>query len=271
MKRACLLFLLTLAAPLASAEDFTLADGRVLRDAVVLRQTEEEIQVRHAEGIQKLRYTQLTRPLQERFNMTPEQVESRREEAKRAAAEKRESRRAAEAERQAQLASAGTQPRFLAGADVLTLLSPLDTVTAAEAEYLAAEWNRREAQRLNLPESARSYAELAASLHGAFSAEREQFLNEYRRLQQANTTISSQQEQIKTQQETLDRLKAENKRLASENKDLWRSSRSSTNTTTIISTPRPYFIPRPIIRPAPARPAIRTGGSPGGARPAVKR
>ena len=71
------------------AEDLTLADGTVLKDAEVLRKGEEDLQIRHAGGIEKFSYTELSTALQERYELTPALVEARRKALADAAAEKK--------------------------------------------------------------------------------------------------------------------------------------------------------------------------------------
>ncbi len=237
-----------LAAAVCMAEDFTLVDGTVLREVQVQRKGDDELQVLHAGGIRKVAYDQLPPELQERFEMTPPQVEARREQARAAAEVRRQVRLEREEERMAQLEASGRRPRYMDGAAVLRMLAPLDTLTAQECEYLAAEWNRREAQRLGLSEQERAYSAEAASLRGGFEAAREAFLAEYRQLQEARDDIATLRRELREEKERVASLKKECSSLREQNNRLW-TTQGGGNRTTIVVPPRPVIGPPPIIGP----------------------
>ncbi len=238
------------------AEDFTLADGSVLHNARVQRKGADELQVIHDGGIRKVAYDELSPELQERFEMTPAEVEARLLAARTAAENRRRERQAREDERMAQLEAAGRQPRYMDGAAVLRLFSPLDTLSAQECEYLAAEWNRREAQRLGLTEQERTYAAEAASLRGGFKAAREAFLAEYRSLQAAKEELSALKRELRAEKEKAAGLAKQCSELREQNNRLWSDRQSSSDNTTIVVPPRPIITPPPVIvTPRPPRPA----------------
>ena len=96
MKKLLPFILLTLS---CYAEDFTLADGSVLKDAKVLHRTDEELQIFHSGGIEKFSYKELGEELQKRYEMTPEQVRDRKAAAKKAADDARKARETQKAEK----------------------------------------------------------------------------------------------------------------------------------------------------------------------------
>ncbi len=248
------LLLFPLLATLCPAEDFTLADGTVLHNARVQRKWVDELQVMHDGGIRKVGFDQLPPELQERFEMTPGQVQARRQAAKAAAEQRREERQAREDERMAQLEAAGRHPRYMDGAAVLRLFSPLETLTAQECEFMAAEWNRREAQRLGLTEQERAYAAEAAALRGGFDAAREVFFAEYRSLQEMRDELAAARRELSVEKARVDTLTRQCNDLRDQNSRLWSNQRSGSETT-IVGPPRPIVTPTPVIvTPRPPRP-----------------
>ncbi len=248
MRRVLGSLLFPMLAVCCQAEDFTLTDGTVLLDVRVQRKGDDSIQVLHAGGIRKVAYELLPPELQERFELTPAQVEARREQARLSAVARRQERRAREDERLAQLEASGRQPRYMNGADVLRLLSPLDTLSAQECEFLAAEWNRREAQRLGLTEQERSYAAEAASLQGQFEAAREAFMAEFHQLQQAKEDIAALKRELREEKDKVAGLRKECNDLREQNNRLW-TTQGGGNRTTIVVPPRPVVVPSPVIPP----------------------
>lgn len=278
MKRLFPLLLLSLS---CYAEDFTLANGTVLKDAVVLRQGDEELQIRHASGVEKFSYTELSPELQKRFNMTPELVEARRQAEAEAAAEKQRAREAAQAEQQrllregqearlAALEAAGKHARYLCGADVIRMCSGLMTLEARVAEFLAAEWNRREALRLNLEVDTQRFTEEADSLKAEFEKDRKRWESMRSELSDKRAKVQEQAATIKRKNDEIAALRAQISKL---NKELGRAESRSSNTTVVVDNPVyiPTYVgptcvghirrpgPRPHVapplRPKPARPA----------------
>ncbi len=253
------------------AEEFTLLDGRVLRDAEVLRQGVDELQIRHEGGIQKVKFDLLPRGLQERFGMTPEQVEARNEELRRAAESRRAARKEEEERHRARLEAAGEHPRYLGGADVLALVRSVETLGAGEAEYLAAEWNRREAERLRLESEAARFAGEAASLRAAFDAARRKSLRERQSQDEQKARLTALREQLGEALKQLEQLEKANELLRQENKTLWKA-RSAWGTNTVV-LPSPVVVPpvrtfRPAAPVRPARAAAPSSGKSAPVRPA---
>lgn len=233
------------------AEDFVLADGSVLHDAVVLRRSDDDIQVRHSGGVQRFSYDKLSPELQARFQMTPEQVEARRRQAQEDAAARRREKEQQQAARRALLEASGQHPRYLSGAEVLQLCSPYGTLSAREAEFMAAEWNRREALRLGLPVETERFTAEAASLRSGFEAERQASLERIREADALRASVSSLQSRLAQQEAELARLNKANAALQSE------LANKPASTTTVIK--EPVYVPTavPVPQPAPRPPAPR--------------
>lgn len=198
------------------AEDMSLADGTVLHEVVVTGRGVDYLQVRHSSGACRVYYQNMTSELQGRFQMTPEDVEARQSEVKQQADERRKEKREANARRRELLKEAGLQPRYLTGSEVLQLLSPLDVVGSREAEYLAVEWNRREALRMGLDGEAERFAGDARVLRGAFEADRRSFLAQYRDTQKAREKVSALHAQLDAAEKQVKRLQDENAALRQE-------------------------------------------------------
>lgn len=264
------------------ADDFTLADGTVLKDAEVLRKDGEVLQIRHAGGIEKYSYTELGEALQQRYDLTPAQVEARRAAAAEAAAEKQRAKEAAKAEkerelkeaqeaRQAALEAAGKHARYISGAEVIQLCSSMFTLEARAAEFLAAEWNRREALRLNLPIDTQRFSAEAASLKPDFEKERDELAAVRSELIDKRAEVQEQAATIKHKNAEIAALRAE---VAKLNKELGRAENKRSTTTTVV-VDNPVYVPtyvgptcvghvhrprphaHPAHKPRPARPAPR--------------
>ncbi len=161
----------TLFCTLVSAEDMILKSGKQLKDAVVSRKGIDHVIVRHSSGVQRVDYDELTFSNQERYGMTPDAVEKRRAEQKAkvdAASEKRER----ESERYMKLLKdSHNLPRYMKASDLRSMYLHYGEMSDVAAEYLAAEWNRRESIRLNLPEEVKRYTEYANMVRDAFNRE----------------------------------------------------------------------------------------------------
>lgn len=253
MKPALLAFLFL---PLAlSAADISLTDGSVLKDADVLRRDGEQAIIRHSGGIRRVAHDLLPAHIQEKYELTPELVLQRRTAAQEAQTRQQEDLRRRQEATRAALTAAGLQPRYLTAADVLTLYGPLHNITVRQAEYLAAEWNRREAERLDLPLEAQVYAAAAARVEGSFRADREAFLERLDAADELRTRVTTLTEQNKALREAYAQLKKQNEALIKELDDLPDSLPRTSPT--IIVPPRPIYIPpRPAVRPS-VRPAVR--------------
>ncbi len=253
------------AAACCMAEDFTLADGSTLREVRVQRQSADELYVLHAEGARRIRYDQLSPELQQRFGMTPQQVEAHRAALEQEVAERRRARARQEEYRLSQLRESGSYPRYLEAEDVQRLLAPLETVSARESAYLAAEWNRAEAERKELEASVQLFAaerdDAKADFDAAQDARRQQAAEQQRQREE----LERARQQLSATQAEIARLHRECERLHRENNTLW-NSRSNT---TIVMPSRPILIPA-VRRSAPPCPPgdHRHGSGAGhGARP----
>ncbi len=257
MKRFIPLFLLMCSA--LFAEDFVLSDGSVLRDAAVVRSGVDSVLVRHSAGVQRLHYKRLSPELQQRLGMTPELVAARRAELQQAAAAAERKRQAEHDARVAALKASGNNPRYLTGAELFSLFAAVDTLSAREADYLAAEWNLREAQRLNLPADVSRWGAEAAARRPGFEAERAAFLAEYRDKAQLRAKVSELDSTISRQKEQLEKLRAQVATLKEAEANLRRlndrlQADAARRGTVVVD--RPVYVPTPVptVCPHPHRP-----------------
>ena len=260
------------------AEDFTLADGTVLKDAKVLHRTDEVLQIFHSGGIEKFSYDELGEELQKRYEMTPEQVLARKTAAKQAADEDRKAKEAIKAEKErvlqeeqqariAALEASGKYARYINGAEVTQLCSALLTVDARTAEYLAAEWNHREALRLNWGVDAQRFASEVAALKDDFERRRKEFASMRTELDEKRAKVKEQAATIKRKNQEIAELQA---KIASLNKELGRAEAENVSNDTTVVIDRPVYVPtygptcvghtvippsKPVRRHKPAHPA----------------
>lgn len=238
---------------MCSAEDFTLTDGRVLQDAIVLRQNTDELQIRHSGGIQLVRYDMLPPDLQQRFEMSPEQVEKRREEARIEAVARKQARREAEEQHRARLEASGQQARYLQGADVLKLISPREKMDSRLADYLACEWNRREAERLGLQSEMRQFAEVAIRLKTACADVLKKESLARRELEKERTQSKEIRQQLADAKEEIKRLQNVNNALRSENNTLMKVATTRQTETIVVKQPPIIIKPPPPMPPRPIK------------------
>ncbi len=252
MSKIPLLFPLLLAATACLAEDFTLADGTVLRNVTVQRKTADELFVLHAEGARHIRYDQLPTELQERYGMTPAQVAAYRHGLEEAAEERRAARVAREEARLTRLRESGQYPRYLDATAVQRLLAPLEILPLRECACLAAEWNRAEARRLGLEDSAQLYSSerdaLKPELDSALATRREK----ERVLQKLRDELAEKGRSLEQLQKEAEQLRRECGQLRQENAELRASRSRVVNDTTIVLPPRPIIVPPPPLVPPPA-------------------
>lgn len=279
MKRA--LLLLALGSVAALAEDFQLNDSTVLPDAEVIRRGMDFVQVRYRDGMRKVKADLLPQELQERFEMRPEDIQARRD-AIRREAEQREARRLEkEALVRQNLSDAGLHPRYMTGTDVLGMCSPLVSLDARVAEYVASLWNQREAKRLGLASEAERFADAVKSSQAFYDDARKEYLDRAR-------SEKALRDQIAELEKKLDAAQDENKRLSRDNESLRQQlekvQKNTGNTTVVVPPsrpsivvppyyygpaigPRPIVHPRTIVRPV-VRPARASGLRPRGELPA---
>ncbi len=250
MKIQHLIFSCLLCLPLMG-EDFVLKDGSILRDAKVTRSGLDHVIVTHSSGVKRVEYDELTIKLQERFDMQPEQVKVRVDdyESKRKAEE--EKKRQVDQEHRQMLRDSKTLPRFLTAADVVQLFVFYGKLTPLTAEYLASEWNRREAIRLKLPAEAKRYAELAQMVRDDYEKEREQEiekekrrlaeLRRYRQMELALTEAKAAEYALQKENEKLEERIEE---AEEEYKELFRDYQRERD-----ANRYRYYGPRPIVLP----------------------
>ena len=254
------------------AEDFTLADGTVLKEAEVLHRGANDIQIRHAGGIERFSYKELSEEMQQRFELTPEHVAERRKQAAETAAEKRRAREQAVAEKQrrmqedqearaAALELSGKYARYLTGADVMGLVAGMVTLEARAAEFLAAEWNYREALRLKLPLDAQRFEAEVNTRRSGYEKECRKQENLRLELESLRSKTQDQAARIKLLNDEVATLRA---KVAQLNKELGRAEAEAvdSSTTVVIDRPVPVYVPSPAptcighttIRPKPHAP-----------------
>ena len=159
----CFLMLCALL-PAALAENMTLRSGRVLEDASVVSSGDDFVSVQYTDGVAKVSYKELTDAQQKDYRMTPEDVKARLDQRRLEDAARRkkaeEARKAADEEARKireSLSEAERHPRYLEGADISRMFLLLGELSQVEAEVMALQWNALEADRVGLPEDARTF------------------------------------------------------------------------------------------------------------------
>lgn len=245
------------AAALCRAEDFTLADGTVLHEARVVRKDGESATIAHTSGVQRITFDRLSPELQKRLELTPEDVRARREAARREGERRAEAKERKAARQRAALEMSGLSPRYMTGADVLALHSSWATLSAAAAEYLAAEWNRREALRCGLTVEALHYKEDAAVLSTKIERERAEMVQAQERIEALETRLRDSHSELQQTRQTVQKLEKKNQELLNELK----KAQQSPNTVVItephyvpLYRPQPIVVPPTVVRPNPPPP-----------------
>ncbi len=247
----CFLFpvLLTLCC-VCRAEDFVLADGTVLQDAKLLRTDADSAMISHSAGVQRIKYDRLTPELQQRFGLTPQAVQAYHEKKAQAKRDKAMEEEKLAAAQRAALQASALSPRYVTGADIIAIYSAWDTIPAACAEYLAAEWNRREAARCSLSVEAKRFADEADRLAARIDEYRAAAADEKQRIASLEEKLRTVEGELQKSQETAKSQRKELKRLTEE--------ASQNHGTLVISDPTyiPVYRPAPIIlrRPIPPPP-----------------
>ena len=248
MKLSFLPFLFLFTAGLCLAEDFVLVDGTVLQNAKVVRKDADSLVISHSAGVQRVSYDRLTPELQQRFDLTPHAVREyydKMEQMRRDLAEAEDKKAAAQ---RAALQVSGLSPRYLTGADVSALMSTWETLSAVCAEYLAADWNRREATRCNLTVEANRFDEEAKRLVARMENERDAAKKEKTRVASLEAKLHATENDLKRAREQISSLQQVINRL--------NESFSQSSGTVIISRPTyvPIYRPAPIVVPPVVRP-----------------
>lgn len=228
---------------LCPAEDLVLADGERLQEVRVLRRDDESVTMMHSSGVVRVPFDRLTPELQKRFQLTPAEVESRRDKLRRAEQERALAREKKMAEQRAALVVSNLSPRYVTGAELSALYGAWGAISAAGAEYLAAEWNCREALRCGLTVEADRYREDAAKWLPQMQSTQEE----------ARKAREEQETRLKQAQEQLEQARREVKKLKTE----LAGRPASGNTTIVVSSPSVLPPPPPIVRPLPRPPMPR--------------
>ena len=240
---------------LCSAEDVTLSNGDVLHEVRVLRQDGESVTLSHTAGVMRVPYDKLPPELQKRYNLTPAEVEERREKARQAEKERALAREKKMAEQRAALAASNLSPRYLTGVDVSWLYAAWGRISTPMAEYLAADWNRREALRCGLTIEAERYKADAEKLMPQVKKEQEEQQKGYDYYTGLEERLRQTQEQLQQARQTIKKLEE-------------KQGQQPVQQTTVISN-APTVIPVPVYRPAPVvlPPAVMPGPRPPAPRP----
>lgn len=243
----------------ALCDDIVLSSGKVLKDAIVSEKGADFIRVNHSEGIGKVPYSELTREMQEKYNMTPEEVQGRIDD---------QQKREEESNRiiRDSLSESEKLPRYLKSSDMLKMMRSVTDVTPLEAEYAALVWNSSEAQRVGMSEQRKEFIEKAMLIEPrvrelrAFREKAEiSRAKESRKLQGELASANKMIEQLKYR---VSDIKGDLAQLE-QKKETPRTV--YVETPVYIQQPRPpIIINRPVCQPDPP---IRVIGSGGFARP----
>ena len=231
---------------LCPAEDFVLADGERLQEVRVLRRDDESVTMMHSSGVVRVPFDRLTPELQKRFQLTPAEVESRRDKLRRAEQERALAREKKMAEQRAALAASNLSPRYVTGVELASMYGVWGAISNAGAEYLAAEWNRREALRCGLTVEASRYKEDAAK----WLPQVQQEQAEARKASEEQAALAVR---LKQTQEQLEQARRTVKKLETQ---LAEQSSQKSNTTIITTQPTvvPVYRPAPVVLPPVVRP-----------------
>lgn len=252
--RCAIIFMCVLCAAVSSAEDFVLVDGTVLQDARLVRKDADSAVIGHSTGVQRVSFDRLPSELQERFGLTPQAVNEFREKQEQARRARVEAEEKLAASQRAALEASALSPRYLSGADVMALYSTWDTLSAVCAEYLAADWNRREALRCNLTVEADRYTREADRVAARMNEERNAVNKEKERVAALEAELQLTKNELKKAKDAVNSQREEIQKLSQE------SSNQSSGTVVIshptyvpVYRPAPIIVP-PIVRPQPPPP-----------------
>ncbi len=155
-----------------------LKDGTQLKDAVVSRTEIDHVIVRHASGARRVDYDELTYSNQERYGMLPDDVEKRVAERNKKQAAANEKRQQKEEQYRKLLKDSKDLPRYMKASDIRSMFLHYGSMSDVTAEYLAAEWNRRESVRLNLQDEVKRYTDYANMVREGFKEESDKLREE---------------------------------------------------------------------------------------------
>ncbi len=236
------------------ADDITLTDGTVLREAQVVRKDSDSAVIRHSEGVQRVSFERLPNELQESLDLTPQAVQARRELAKNEQLARELAQEKLATQQREALETSRLSPRYLTGADVMALYSAWDTLSAAAAEYLAAEWNRREALRCNLTVESDRYAKDAQQLSARMENERADLLKQKRQVASLKEELNQARADLKKAQNSLHSYKEEYEKLSKQQQESPSTVVISEPNYVPVYRPNPIVLPPVIVRPTPPPP-----------------
>ncbi len=236
---------------MAAAENLTLKDGSLLRDAVVSRKGIDHVIIRHAGGVKRVDYHELTIDLQDRYGMSPKEVNARLAKQQALAEGAADKRDRVKDRHILLLRDSKIMPRYLSSGDVKSLFLFYSDISEVAAEYLAAEWNKRESLRLKLPDQVQRYESYAKLVRDTFDKEKAEGLRKRSRDKRQLEQLRELQQQLKlAQQQTANWQKLEEeykerlKEYEKEYRELWRDYERERNANRIRLTPGvPIYIP----------------------------
>ncbi len=226
-----------------SAEDFELVDGTVLHEAKFIRKEGDRAVIRYSTGAGRIKYDRLPPELQQRFGLTPQEVQAYYDKIEQEKREKEMAEERLAAAQRAALQEAALSPRYVTGADIIAIYSAWDTIPASCAEYMAAEWNRREAARCNLTVEAKRFAEEADRLVAHMKEHKKDIGDEKRRVAELEEELQDAKSALKKARETVKTQRKQMKELS--------EKATKNHGTVIISNPTyvPVYRPVPVLRP----------------------
>lgn len=256
-----LLCILALAFNPLNADDITLTNGRVLKNAEKLGIDVDTVRIQHDEGIAKVDAKLLPLSLQVKWQMTPEQVELRKQEAterKLEELEKERVQRELAAQRAKELRDSLTEaervPRYIQASELQELMAGLTNVLPVEVKYIALRWNYNEANRVGLPEQAQHFSQELALLKPQLVKLEQQRLAEAKKLEEMNQKMDrlaqQSQSQVNQMQRQINDLKNDvNSAKSYTNTVIYKTptyyngySSSYDNRPVIVRPPRPVYI-----------------------------
>ncbi len=221
---------------IALAEDMILKDGTQLKDAVVSRTEIDHVIVRHAAGARRVDYNELTYSNQQKYGMLPDDVEKRVAERNKKQAAANEKREQEEEQYRKLLKDSNNLPRYMKASDIRSMFLHYGSMSDAAAEYLAAEWNRRESLRLNLEEEAKRYTDYAGIVRAAFTEETEKLRDEKAAQKRDAELVRSLRQELKLAKQREEAWKVKEEEYAEkleeadeEYDDLWRDYQRERN------------------------------------------
>ncbi len=196
--------------------------------------------------------------------MTPEKIEKRKEviRQKEKAIQERNEQKAKELRES--LSDSQKIPRYIQPSELFNLFAPAGGIHPVEARYLALKWNEQEAERVGLPDQAKTFAKQMNDLQPKMDKIEEERALALRQWQEVSEQLAQLSENSKSQISSLknqiSQLKSDlNTNQSSNNRTIIYGSPAFWGTypysTTIRTIPVPYPVrpvppaPRPVVKP----------------------